>query len=47
MKPPDIPTARTPIETAKLNSVDHQAGLTDMLGRIPDHKATMIDELQL
>lgn len=34
------------IETAKLNGVDPQAWLTDVLGRIADHKITRIDELQ-
>ena len=29
--------AYTPIETAKLNSVDPQAWLADTLARIPDH----------
>ena len=33
------------IETAKLNGVDPQAWLTDILGRIADHKITRIDEL--
>jgi hypothetical protein len=37
--------AFTLIETAKLNGVDPQAGLTDVLGRIPDHKINRIDEL--
>jgi hypothetical protein len=37
--------AYTLIETAKLNSVDPQAWLTDVLGRIADHKITRIDEL--
>ena len=37
--------AYTLIETAKLNSVDPQAWLTDTLGRISDHKITRIDEL--
>ena len=32
--------AYTLIETAKLNSVDPQAWLTDVLGRIADHKIT-------
>jgi transposase len=33
------------IETAKLNGVDPQAWLTDVLGRIADHKITRVDEL--
>ena len=33
------------IETAKLNGVDPQAWLTDVLGRIADHKINRIDEL--
>jgi hypothetical protein len=33
------------IETAKLNNVDPQAWLTDVLRRIPDHKINKIDEL--
>jgi transposase len=33
------------IETAKLNGVDPQAWLTDVLGRIADHKITRLDEL--
>ncbi len=37
--------AYTLIETAKLNSVDPQAWLTDVLGRIADHKITRLDEL--
>ena len=37
--------AYTLIETAKLNSVDPQAWLTDTLGRIADHKITRLDEL--
>ena len=35
----------TLIETAKLNGVDPQAWLTDILGRISDHKITRLDEL--
>ena len=35
----------TLIETAKLNGVDPQAWLTDVLTRIADHKINMIDEL--
>ena len=37
--------AYTLIETAKLNGVDPQAWLTDVMGRIADHKITRIDEL--
>lgn len=37
--------AYTLIETAKLNAVDPQAWLTDVLSRIADHKITRIDEL--
>jgi transposase len=38
-------TAYTLIETAKLNDVDLQAWLTDVLGRISEHKVNRIDEL--
>jgi hypothetical protein len=37
--------AFTLIETAKLNGVDPQAWLTDILSRIADHKINRIDEL--
>ena len=37
--------ACTLIENAKLNSVDPQAWLTDVLSRIADHKINRIDEL--
>ena len=37
--------AYTLIETAKLNDVDPQAWLTDVLSRIADHKINKIDEL--
>jgi hypothetical protein len=37
--------AYTLIQTAKLNGVDPQAWLTEVLGRIADHKITRIDEL--
>ena len=37
--------AYTLIGSAKLNGVDPQAWLTDVLGRIADHKITRIDEL--
>ena len=33
------------IETAKLNGVNPQAWLTDVLGRIAEHKITKLDEL--
>ena len=37
--------AYTLVETAKLNGVDPQAWLTNVLDRIADHKITRIDEL--
>ncbi|MBL4908233.1 MAG: transposase domain-containing protein [Sneathiella sp.] len=37
--------AYTLIETAKLNNVDPQSWLTDVLSRIADHKINRIDEL--
>lgn len=37
--------AYTLIATAKLNGVDPQAWLTDVLGRLADHKMTRLDEL--
>jgi transposase len=37
--------AYTLIESAKPNGVDPQAWLTDVLGRIADHKVTRIAEL--
>ena len=37
--------AFTLIETAKLNGIDPQAWLTDVLSRIADHKITKLDEL--
>jgi hypothetical protein len=37
--------AYTLIETAKLNGVDPQAWLTDVLDRISEHKVNRIDEL--
>ncbi len=37
--------AYTLIETAKLNGVDPQAWLTNVLGRIADHKITKLDQL--
>ena len=37
--------AFTLIETAKLNGIDPQAWLTDVLGRVADHKINRIDEL--
>ena len=33
------------LATAKLNGIDPQAWLTDVLGRIADHKINRIDEL--
>ena len=35
----------TLIETCKLNDVDPQAWLADVLARLPDHPAKRIDEL--
>jgi transposase len=35
----------TLIETCKLNDVDPQAWLADILARLPDHPAKQIDEL--
>ena len=35
----------TLIETAKLNGIDPQAWLADVLARLPDHPAKRIDEL--
>ena len=40
-----VAIAYTLIETAKLNGVDPQACLTNVLGRIADHKITKLDEL--
>ena len=37
--------AYTLIETAKLNGVDPQAWLADVLSRIAEHKVTKLDEL--
>ena len=37
--------ACTLIETAKLNGVDPQAWLTDVLSRIADHKIKQVQEL--
>ena len=37
--------AYTLIETAKLNGVNPQAWLTDILGHIADHQITRLDEL--
>lgn len=39
--------AYTLIETAKLNAINPQVRLTDVLGRIADHKITRLDELML
>jgi hypothetical protein len=38
-------SANTLIETAKLNGVGPQAWLTDVLGRISDHKVNRLNEL--
>ncbi|MEE9590484.1 MAG: transposase domain-containing protein, partial [Hyphomicrobiaceae bacterium] len=40
-----VTIAYTLIEAAKLNGVDPQAWLTDVLARIADHKINRIDEL--
>jgi len=37
----------TIIETAKLNGIDPQAWLADVLSRIADHKARRIDTVEL
>ncbi len=37
--------ANTVIETAKLNGIDPEAWLIDVLGRIADHKITRLEEL--
>ena len=37
--------AYTLIETAKVNGINSQARLTDVLGRIADHKIIRINEL--
>ena len=37
--------AYTLVETAKLNNFDHEAWLTWVLQRLPDHKINRIDEL--
>ena len=37
--------AYTLIETAKLNGIDPQAWLTDILARISDHKINCIDDM--
>ena len=37
--------ANTPLETAELSSLDPQAWLTKVLGRIAGHKITKPDEL--
>jgi transposase len=37
--------AYTLIETAKQNGINPQAWLTDILGRIADHKINRLDEL--
>jgi len=43
-RPPRRPIY-TLIETAKLNDVDPQAWLADVLARLPDHPTKRIDEL--
>jgi transposase len=35
----------TPLETAKLNGIDPQAWLADVLARLPDHPMRRIAEL--
>ena len=41
-----VPLPSTPlIETAKLNRIDPQAWLADVLTRLPDHPARRIDDL--
>jgi hypothetical protein len=42
---PDDHIAWRRIETVKLNGIDPQAWLTNVLGRIADHKINRIDEL--
>ena len=37
--------AYTLIETAKLNGIDPQAWLADILARLPDHKINRINDL--
>jgi transposase len=37
--------SHTPIATAKLNNIDPQAWLADVLARLPDHPAKRIHEL--
>jgi transposase len=37
-------TTFTLIETTKLNGIDPQARLTNVLGRITDHKTNRIDD---
>ena len=37
--------AYTLVETAMLNGIDPQAWLTDVLGRIADHRITRLNEL--
>lgn len=41
----NLARAMTVIETAKLNGLDPQAYLADILGRIHDHKINRLDEL--
>jgi transposase len=40
-----LPDDVTLIQTAKLNDVDPQAWLADVLARLPDHPARRIEEL--
>jgi transposase len=35
----------TPIETARLNDIDPEAWLADVIGRIADHPINRVDEL--
>ncbi len=35
----------TLVETCKMNDLDPQAWLTDVLGRLPDHPANKVDDL--
>jgi len=41
----DLARAMTIIETAKMNGLDPQAYLADLLDRIHDHKINRLDEL--
>ena len=42
--PADAPLARL-VETAKMNEIDPQAWLADVLARIADHPVRRLDEL--